>query len=166
MLPTQTPVLIVGGGLTGLSVAVFLAWQGVLPLLVERHADLLIHPRARGFTPRTVELYRQVGLEAAIRAHSYASDDGFDWVAVRAETVTGDWVRVEEPPEDHGAANASPSGFAPIDQDKLEVLIRTRAQEFGADIRFSTELTSFEQDDAGVTAHLTERGSGASSRTT
>ena len=164
MLPTQTPVLIVGGGVTGLSAALFLAQQGLSSLLVERHPDLLIHPRARGFTPRTVELYRQVGLEAAIRAHSYASGDGFDWVAVRAETVAGNWVRVEEPPEDHGAADASPSGFAPIDQDKLEVLIRTRAQEFGADIRFSTELTSFEQDDSGVTAHLMDRSSGARSR--
>ena len=164
MLPTQIPVLIVGGGVTGLSAALFLAQQGISPLLVERHPDLLIHPRARGFTPRTVELYRQVGLEAAIRAHSYARGDGFHWVAVRAETVAGDWVRVEEPPEDHGAADASPSGFAQIDQDKLEVLVRARAQELGADIRFSTELTSFEQDDSGVTAHLTDRSSGASSR--
>jgi NADPH-dependent 2,4-dienoyl-CoA reductase/sulfur reductase-like enzyme len=39
-----TPVLIVGGGLTGLSTALFLAWHGVRPLLVERHPDLLIHP--------------------------------------------------------------------------------------------------------------------------
>ena len=38
-------------GLTGLSTALFLAWHGVKPLLVERHPDLLIHPRARGFTP-------------------------------------------------------------------------------------------------------------------
>ena len=164
MLPTQTPVLVVGGGITGLSAALFLARQGLSPLLVERHPDLLIHPRARGFTPRTVELYRQVGLEAAIRAHSYARGDGFNWVAVRAETVAGDWVRAEEPPEDDGAADASPSGFAPIDQDKLEVLVRARAQELGADIRFSTELTSFEQDDGGVTAQLTDRSSGASSR--
>src|ERR671934_983509 len=164
MTDEHTPVLIVGGGLTGLSTSLFLSWHGVPSLLVERHPDLLIHPRARGFTPRTVELYRQVGLEAAIRAHSYARGDGFDWVAVRAETVAGDWVRAEEPPEDDGAADASPSGFAPIDQDKLEILVRARAQERGADIRFSTELTSFEQDDSGVTAHLTDRSSGARSR--
>jgi len=63
----RTSVLIVGGGLTGLSTALFLAWHGVQPILVERHPDLLIHPRARGFTPRTVELFRHVGLEPAIR---------------------------------------------------------------------------------------------------
>jgi putative polyketide hydroxylase len=47
----RTPVLIVGGGLVGLSTAAFLAWHDVPCLLVERHPDLLIHPRARGFTP-------------------------------------------------------------------------------------------------------------------
>jgi putative polyketide hydroxylase len=58
----------VGGSLVGLSSALFLAGHGVRCLLVERHPDLLMHPRVRGFTPRTVELYRQVGLEPAIRA--------------------------------------------------------------------------------------------------
>ena len=62
----SVPVLIIGGGVTGLSAALFLSWHGVRPLLVERHPDLLIHPRARGFNQRTVELYRQVGLEPAI----------------------------------------------------------------------------------------------------
>src|SRR5215203_1293067 len=91
-----TPVLIAGGGLTGLSTALFLSWHGVRLLLVERHPDLLIHPRARGFTQRTVELFRQVGLEPAIRAASYAGGDDFRWVAVRAETLAGQHVPAEE----------------------------------------------------------------------
>ena len=155
------PVLVVGGGLTGLSSAVFLAWHGVPCLLVERHPDLLIHPRARGFTPRTAELYRQVGLEPAIRAAAYASGDGFDWVAVRAETLaSAAYIPAAEPGDDGGFEQASPSAFAPIDQDKLEILLRARAEELGAEVRFSTELTSFVQDDAGVTAVLTDRRTG------
>lgn len=63
MSQRNTPVLIVGGALTGLSAAVFLAWHGVPCMLVERHPDLLIHPRLRGVNPRTMELLRQVGLE-------------------------------------------------------------------------------------------------------
>src|SRR5215472_7299173 len=97
-----TPVLIVGGGLTGLSTALFLAWHGVRPLLVERHPDLLIHPRARGFGQRTNELFRQVGLEPAIRVASYAGGDDFRWVAVRAETLAGAYEPVDE--GDDGAA--------------------------------------------------------------
>jgi putative polyketide hydroxylase len=164
MPPTHTPVLIVGGGITGLSTALFLAHHGVPALLVERHPDLLIHPRARGFTARTVELYRQVGLEPAIRAHGYAAGEGFEWVAIRAETVASpDWIRNLEEPESEADADASPSAFAPIDQDKLELLVRSRAEQLGADVRFSTELTSFQQDERGVTAVLTDLHSGAMS---
>src|ERR671922_1057466 len=90
MYDEQTPVLIVGGGLSGLSTALFLSWHRARPLLVERHPDLLIHPRARGFTPRTVELYRQVGLEPAIRAASFAGGDAFAWVAVRADRLASE----------------------------------------------------------------------------
>ena len=162
MYDERTPVLIVGGGLVGLSAAVFLAWHDVPCLLVERHPDLLIHPRARGFTPRTVELYRQVGLEPAIRAAGYAGGDSFEWVAVRAETLASEgYAPAEEQDGGDGFGDVSPSPFAPIDQDKLEILLRNRAEELGADVRFSTELTSFEQDDAGVTAVLEDRRTGA-----
>jgi putative polyketide hydroxylase len=158
----RTPVLIVGGGLVGLSTAAFLAWHDVPCLLVERHPDLLIHPRARGFTPRTVELFRQIGLEPAIRAASFASGDQFEWVAVRAETLASEeYTPAEEQSDTGGFGNASPSPFAPIDQDKLEILLRDKAEELGAGVRFSTELTSFEQDDDGVTAVLKDRRSGA-----
>src|SRR5919202_582012 len=157
----RIPVLIVGGGLAGLSSALFLAWHNVPCLLVERHPDLLIHPRARGFTPRTVELYRQVGLEPAIRAAGYASSGQFEWVAVRAETLSSEeYLSAEDQGDGGGFRDASPSPFAPIDQDKLEVLLRGRAEELCAEVRFSTELASFEQDDTGVTAMLRNRQSG------
>jgi putative polyketide hydroxylase len=157
-----TPVLIVGGGLVGLSTAVFLAYHDVPCLLVERHPDLLIHPRARGFTPRTVELYRQVGLEAEILAAGYAGSEQFEWVAVRAETLASEeYTPAEEQDGDDGFGDASPSPFAPIDQDKLEILLRAKAEELGAIVRFSTELTSFEQDGVGITAGLKDRRTGA-----
>src|SRR5215216_144809 len=139
------PVLIVGGGLTGLSTALFLSWHGVQPMLVERHPDLLIHPRARGFTQRTVELFRQVGLEPAIRAASYAGGDDFRWVAVRAETLASEHELVEEAEEGEEMRTHSPAPFGAIDQDKLEVILRGKAEELGTDIRFSSELVAFEQ---------------------
>src|ERR671929_1272536 len=158
----RIPVLIAGGGLVGLSTAVFLAWHDVPCQLVERHPDLLIHPRARGFTPRTVELYRQVGLESDIRAAGFASGEQFEWVAVRAETLSSEeYMAAEEQGDGGGFGNASPCPFAPIDQDKLEILLRDKAKELGADVRFSAEMTSFEQDDDGVTAVLKDRRSGA-----
>src|SRR5215472_5608724 len=162
MRATDTPVLIVGGGITGLSTALFLAHHGVHALLVERRPDLLIHPRARGFTPRTVEIYRQVGLEAAIHEHSYATGEGFEWVAILADTIASPgWTPAPDEAEPDTYAEASPSAFAPIDQDRLERLVRARAEALGADIRFSTELIAFEQDAHGVTAELLDRQSGS-----
>src|SRR5918993_3213176 len=157
----STRVLIVGGGLTGLSTALFLAWHGVRPLLVERHPDLLIHPRARGFNQRTVELFRQVGLEPAIRASSFAGGDDFRWIAVRAENLSGDHEPTDAAEEGDEMRTLSPAPFAPIDQDKLEVILRGKAEELGADIRFSTELLSFTQDESGATALLQDRRTGA-----
>jgi putative polyketide hydroxylase len=60
---------------------------------------------------------------------------------------------------DDGSA-ASPSAFGPIDQDRLEVLLRAEAHKRGADLYFSTELDWFDQDDAGVTAVLDDRAVG------
>lgn len=163
MAEERTSVLVVGGALTGLSSAVFLAWHGVPCLVVERHPGLLIHPRLRGITPRTVEAYRQVGLEPAIRAASFAGDGDYRWVTARAETLASpEYAPTEEEGEDGEVGDASPCGFAPIDQDKLEVLLRARAEELGAQVRFSTELTAFTQDDEGVTATVTDRADGGS----
>src|SRR5262245_27608919 len=138
----HVPVLIVGGGLTGLSAAVFLAWRGVPSLVVERHPDLLIHPRARGFNPRTVELYRQVGLEAAISAACNHAGDFSKLMLLRAETLAArDCQRIEQPAEEQ-FRGASPCNFVGIDQDRLEVLLRDRARELRAEIRFATQMVS------------------------
>jgi putative polyketide hydroxylase len=158
MTDIHTPVLVVGGGVTGLSSAVFLAWHGVPCTLVERHPDLLIHPRARGLTPRTMELFRQVDLEATLNAAAYAGSE-FAWVPVRADTLSAAHTLAQEPSEDDGAS-ASPCGFGPIDQDKVEIALRDKARALGADIRFSTEMTSFTQDGSGVTATLNDRATG------
>ena len=58
----STPVLVVGGSLVGLSAAVFLARQGVPVVLVEKHAGSSAHPRAIGYTTRTLELFRAAGV--------------------------------------------------------------------------------------------------------
>ncbi len=55
------PVLIVGGGPVGLSMALSLARQNVPSLVVEKHPGRAPHPRARGVSMRTMELFCQWG---------------------------------------------------------------------------------------------------------
>ena len=156
----RTSILVVGGGVVGLTSAMFLAKHGVACVLVERHPDLLIHPRSRGLTPRTMEVFRQAGLEQTILDAAYGGA-GFAWVPVQANTLNDeDYISPDEPQEDDGSAT-SPCGFGPIDQDRLEILVRDRARVLGAELRFYTELTSFAQDDDLVTANVTDRSTGA-----
>ncbi|WP_283133369.1 FAD-dependent monooxygenase [Rhizohabitans arisaemae] len=156
----QCEVLVVGGGLVGLSTAVFLAWHGVGTTVVERRPHELLHPRARAINPRTVELYRSVGLEEAIlKGRSRVYDDRSE--ILYAETLTGEELRrvpMTPPAPPNGGDAVSPCPWAPIDQDKLEILVRARAEALGADVRFSTELVSLAHDETGVTATLAGGG--------
>ncbi|GAB3909230.1 FAD-dependent monooxygenase [Kibdelosporangium lantanae] len=54
----------------------------------------------------------------------------------------------------------SNAGWGSATQDQAEPIMLARAEEFGAEVRFNTELTSFEQDETGVTAQLLDRGTG------
>ncbi|MEV4443838.1 FAD-dependent oxidoreductase, partial [Streptomyces sp. NPDC049577] len=63
----DVPVLIVGGGYAGLATSLFLAHHGVRSLLVDRHPGVAIQGRARGINPRTMEIYRPLGLEDRIK---------------------------------------------------------------------------------------------------
>ena len=159
-------VLIVGGGIVGLSAAAFLAARGTSVQLVERRPTALAHPRARVINPRTVELYRQIGLEAAIAA-ARSRDYYSSGLVIRAETLMATERVTDEmqaSPAPDRLDNVTPASWIPIDQDELERLVRDRAAELGADIRFSTELTGFSQAAAGVTAQVRQVGT-ATSRT-
>jgi 2-polyprenyl-6-methoxyphenol hydroxylase-like FAD-dependent oxidoreductase len=151
-------VLVVGGGLAGLSTAAFLAWHGVAVTLVERHTGALRHPRARAVNNRTMEVYRGIGLEPAVRAHkSHAADPGA--LLLRVDTLAGKEIWRREAVAPAGPGSASPCGWASIDQDELEEVLQRRASELGADIRFGTALRTLDVRDDGVTA-LVEDGTG------
>jgi putative polyketide hydroxylase len=70
----EVPVLIVGGGPVGLTASILLAREGIASLLVERHAGTAIHPKARAINARSMEMYRQLGIEADIRAAGLAPE--------------------------------------------------------------------------------------------
>ena len=69
-MASEAPVLIAGGGLTGLAAASFLAHQGIRSLVVERLKESSPLPRAAFFHMRTIEMFRQLGIEARVREES------------------------------------------------------------------------------------------------
>ncbi|MFC9893605.1 FAD-dependent oxidoreductase [Nocardia sp. NPDC127579] len=159
--PDRTPVLIVGGGITGLSTALFLARHGVRSTTVERHPSTAIMPQARAFNPRSLEIYRALGLEDDIRAHQSILLDlpemiGADTLAA-AERFRVDMLAQVRP------GDISPADWALIDQDELERIVHAHAIRAGADVRFGTELMSLTIDADGVTATVRDLAGGTES---
>ncbi|MFC4148495.1 FAD-dependent oxidoreductase [Micromonospora mangrovi] len=159
MTDRHHPVLIVGGGLTGLSTAVFLAWHGASATLVERHPGTSEHPKARAINPRTMEVFGAVGMAEAVRAGRSPISGNTDLVHV--ETLAGH-ERMRMPSATPEAIDRiSPASWTLIDQNQLEPILRRRAEEVGVDLRFGTELVALSQDGDGVRATLRERSSGS-----
>ncbi|MFI7499979.1 FAD-dependent oxidoreductase [Streptomyces sp. NPDC049687] len=156
----KVPVLVVGGSLVGLSTSLFLGRLGVQHTLVERHAGTSIHPRGRGNNVRTMELFRVAGAEPAI--HEAAATLADNHGILQTPTLVGDageWLFRDIDPGG-GLARFSPSSWCLCSQNDLEPVLLDQAVRLGGDLRFHTELMSFETDADGVTALVKSRETG------
>jgi len=156
----EVPVLIVGGSLVGMSAAMLLAHHGVRTLTIEHHRGTAIHPRAALISQRTMEVLRTVGLESIVREQSETQFPQ-DGAIMAVETLAGKELAWFIANINDGVRDISPTVRLFITQKLLEPLMQQRALELGAELRFSTELISFEQNSTGVTAVIHHRDSGA-----
>lgn len=157
-LPTSVPVLIVGGGPVGLCASLLLARHGIRSLLVERRPTTSPFPWASGVDIRSMELLRTWGLEAEVRRKGYTFQGRA--FLLMGETLTGPvHKRIEMSQEDPVRLSAlSPTTPGGCAQDELEPILHAYARSFPeTDLRFNTELLSFQQDASGVTAQLLDR---------
>ncbi|MFW5415200.1 FAD-dependent monooxygenase [Nocardiopsis sp. CNT-189] len=153
--PDHTSVLIVGGGLAGLSMALFLARRGIDSVLVERHAGTSTHPRARGVNVRTMEILRAAGLEEEVRATESARALAGNHGIIAARSLAGEeFGRMEgahtADPRPDAWRDVSPTHWALCDQDELEPLLAERARAHGARLLFGHELTDLKEEAATV----------------
>jgi 2-polyprenyl-6-methoxyphenol hydroxylase-like FAD-dependent oxidoreductase len=147
----EVPVLVVGGSIVGLAVAMFLAHHGIRTLSVEKHDGTAIHPRAGYFHLRTIELMRVAGIEDRVRAAAlelYEPDGTLNAV----ETLAGREIAQYIPNINADVADVSPARRLFMPQQVLEPILLQRARELGAEFDYSTELIHVEQGDEGVTA--------------
>ena len=163
MRTIHTPVLVVGAGPAGLVTSLTLAHHGVQSLLVEKHPGTSIYPRATAVSTRTMEIFRGLGVDEGVRA------SGVDAQPLMhiSPTLTGPTVRVIPLgfPTAGEAAAASPTAAVISPQDHVEPVLVARIRELGlTDLRFATELVSFEQDAHGVTALIRDVAGGLETR--
>ena len=153
--PQQTSVLIVGGGPVGLAMALLLDRFQVPFVLVEKNATTTDHPKARGTWSRTMELFRQWGIEDKVRKRGLPNGaTGFAFV----ESVTGrEYGRTPREP-DLGQTSAWKC-TASQDVVEEELLDAVRGTRIGQ-VLFSTEFVSHRETAESVEVVLRDVASG------
>lgn len=163
MSTIHTDVLIVGAGPAGLAMAALLAREGIDAITVTKYAGTAHSPRAHITNQRTMEVFRDLGMEPAITA--VATPNELMGNNVWATSFAGDeiarlltWGSGPERRTDYDLA--SPSRMCNIPQHVMEPVQLQRALDLGADLRFGTELVDIDQDDDGVSAQVRIRDTG------
>jgi putative polyketide hydroxylase len=170
MATTETirvTVLIVGGGIIGLSASLFLSHHGIHSLLVERHAGTSIHPRARSVNARTMEIFRNMGLADAVReagsslVPSWGIHAGSSMKSIIEAKSRREIKKTDKPkPAFIKRSQIGPEDGIFVTQDMLEPVILKAAKESGGDVRFYAECLGVEQDQEKVTATIQDRATG------
>src|ERR1051326_7246101 len=127
----KVPVIIAGGGLVGLSTAMFLAQQGVRSLVIEPLRGGSPLPRAAHFHLRTLELFRLAGIEGEVKR---VSEQEFlpEGAILAMDSLAGRKLA-----DIIGSLNAGVEAVSPcrrlfITQPALEPILRRRAEQAGA----------------------------------
>ncbi|MEU0771798.1 FAD-dependent oxidoreductase [Streptomyces albogriseolus] len=144
---SDTPVLIVGAGPTGLTLGIDLARRGVEALVVEREEGLFPGSRGKGLQPRTMEVFDDLGVLEAVRAGGGRYPVGMLWRDGKrlGEHHLADPVETTE--------EAPYEGWM-VPQWRTQRILRDRLEELGGTIAFGREVTDVTQDGDGVTARF------------
>jgi 2,4-dichlorophenol 6-monooxygenase len=169
MEAVEVPVLIVGGGGCGLSASIFLSNHGVDHLLVERHTVTSTIPKAHYLNQRTMEVFRQHGLDADVveQAAPVELFGKLRWLTTLAGEGELDARQIFELDSYGGGslreryAAAGPILPAKLPQVRLEPILHRHAWKRNpGGVQFSRELVAFREEGDRIHADIrnTETG--------
>jgi 2-polyprenyl-6-methoxyphenol hydroxylase-like FAD-dependent oxidoreductase len=159
----EVPILFAGGGLVGLSTAMFLAQHGIASLAVERLRGGSPVPRAAFFHMRTLEMFRSAGIEEQVRRQSL-KEFAPEGAIVLMDSLAGKQLAGLIPSLNEGVDELSPCRRLFITQPGLEPILRARAEQAGAEVLEGMEVVGIEQDGDGVTATIKDVETGRQRR--
>jgi 2,4-dichlorophenol 6-monooxygenase len=156
----DTDVLVIGSGPAGAGAALALATYGVDHMVITKYRWTANTPRSHITNQRTVEIFRDLGIDDAVLAkgtpHELMGDTVF------CTSLVGDEIgRVRtwetHPEREADYRQASPAPNCDIPQHLLEPILLGEAATRGSRIRFDTEYVSLVQDTDGVTVTVRDR---------
>jgi 2,4-dichlorophenol 6-monooxygenase len=156
----ETDVLVVGSGPAGASSAALLATYGVDNVLVTKYGWLADTPRAHITNQRTMEVLRDLGVEAAAIAESTPQElmaNNVFCTSLAGEELGRLYSWGNHPLRKADYDLASPTRICDIQQNLMEPILLEAAGARGTTIRLDTELVDLVQDATGVTATVRDR---------
>jgi 2-polyprenyl-6-methoxyphenol hydroxylase-like FAD-dependent oxidoreductase len=161
--PLDTPVLIVGGGPVGMTMALCLAQRGIASYLVElRTAETLPDVKCNHISARSMELFRSLGISQDLRAAGLPDNYPHD-VSYRTSTLGEEIARIHIPGRNTRLTDHSgPDGHWPtpepphrINQRYIEPILRRHVQKQSLiTCLFRHQVVSFTQDEHQVAAQI------------
>jgi 2-polyprenyl-6-methoxyphenol hydroxylase-like FAD-dependent oxidoreductase len=158
---TTVPVLIIGGGPTGLLQAYLLSRLGVCSLVVERHLERTDAPKAHALSPRSLEICRQFGLDMGhIRRLGTQRDDA-RWVNFQTTLSGIPLGRLPYERMDTEVLDVTPEMIHNIPQPTFEQYISEELKKQStAKVWKGVSFLSLEQKKDAVTTLLEDRSTG------
>ncbi len=160
---TVTPVLVVGGGPVGMTMALCLAKRGIASYLVElRSAQTLPDVKCNHISARSMELFRSLGISQDLRAAGLPDNYPHD-VSYRTSTLGEEIARIHIPGRstrltDHSGPDGNwPTPEPPhrINQRYIEPILRRHVQKQSLITSlYRHQVLSFTQHDHQVTAQI------------
>lgn len=160
--PVNTPVLIVGAGPVGLTLAIDLAQRGIEATIIDKLATPSHLPKMERVNPRTMEHFRALGLAERVRAAGLPEELPMD-VFVCETLFCAPLVHHPQPSvrEMRLRGQEVNDGSMPVEtyqltsQYTLEPLLRAVVERLPSlRVRFGCELASFDQHPDAVRASL------------
>ncbi|MFD9001466.1 FAD-dependent oxidoreductase [Streptomyces sp. NPDC059582] len=158
-----TDVVVVGSGPAGASAALLLSTLGVGTIMITKYRWTANTPRAHITNQRSMEVFRDLGIEDQVLAD--ATEHGLVGDTVFCTSIAGEeigrihtWGTRADREADYRLA--SPCLTVDIPQTYLEPILVRNAAARGAQTRFSSEYLSHTQDADGVTVQVLDRLTG------